>query len=294
MRIGAGWAALVLLGLLAAPLGRAAVELTDDRGVSVRLEQPPQRIVTLAPNLTELAFASGAGAAVVGVAAYSDYPAEAARLPVVASSGGIDLERVLTVKPDLVLAWKSGNHMSDVLRLEKLGIPVLVTEPNRLSDVPRMVRLIGRAAGTEPSAEAAARAFEVELAALRDRYREARELTVFYQVWERPLRTIGGAHIIDEMIRICGGRNVFADLDLLAPEVAIESVMAADPDVLLTAGNDRTGVPSWARTAKLRAVREGHVYNVDATLVERSTPRLVQGTAQICDRLARARASGKP
>lgn len=282
--------ALALLALLAATPALAALEFTDDRGVRVRLDRPAQRIVALAPNLTELAFAAGAGAGVVGVAAYSDYPAQATHLPVVASSAGIDLERVLAAKPDLVLAWGSGNRPADVQRLEGLGIPVLVTEPRRLSDVPRVVRLIGRAAGTEPSAEAAASAFEAELAGLRARYRGAHEVTVFYQVWERPLRTIGGAHIIDEMIRVCGGRNVFADLEPLAPEVAIESVIAADPDVLLTADGERAaGVPSWARTAALRAVREGRVYSVDATLVERSTPRLAQGVAQICERLARAR-----
>ncbi|HQR51726.1 MAG TPA: cobalamin-binding protein [Burkholderiales bacterium] len=288
----AGWVALALLGLLVATTARAT-EIIDDRGVSLRLARPAQRIVTLAPSLTELAFAAGAGAAVVGVAAYSDYPAEAARLPIVASSGGIDLEGVLAAKPDLVLAWGSGNRPADVQRLEGLGIPVLVTEPRRLSDVPRIVRLLGQAAGTGKAAEPVAQAFDAELAGLRTANSGAREVTVFYQVWDRPLRTIGGTHIIDEMIRLCGGRNVFTDLRLLSPEVALESVMAADPDVLLTAGTGRVEVPAWARTVNLRAVREGHVYNVDPTLVERATPRLAQGVVQICERLARARGDEK-
>jgi iron complex transport system substrate-binding protein len=233
----------------------------------------------------------------------------------VASSGGIDVEGVLAVKPDLVLAWRSGNRPADLARLEKLGIPVLVTEPHRLADVPRILRLIGRAAGTEAEAEAAARAFEAEVDALRARYGGTREVTVFYQVWERPLRTIGGAHIIDEVIRICGGRNVFADLQPLAPEVTLESVIAADPEVVLVSGGDDTVPSSWARLTSLRAVIRGHVYGIDASLVERATPRLAslhavaqgrvyaidaslverptprlaQGVAQICDRLARVR-----
>jgi iron complex transport system substrate-binding protein len=282
---------LALFGwlIVSASLHAAPFTVTDDRGVTVQLARPAQRVVTLAPSLTELAFAAGAGHAVVGVVAYSDYPPAAANLPVVASSGGIDVEGVLAVKPDLVLAWRSGNRPADLARLEKLGIPVLVTEPHRLADVPRILRLIGRAAGTEASAEAAAQVFETDLARLRARYAEGRVVTVFYQVWERPLRTIGGAHIIDEVIRICGGRNVFADLQPLAPEVALESVIAADPDVILTGGGDGASVPSWARQASLRAVAEGHVYGIDEALVERPTPRLAQGVAQVCDRLARVR-----
>lgn len=291
-----GWAGFALLGFLGASacLHAAPLTLTDDRGVTVRLERPAKRIVTLAPSLTELAFAAGAGPAVVGVVAYSDYPPAAAKLPVVASSGGIDVEGVLAVQPDLVLAWRSGNRPADLARIEGLGIPVLVTEPRRLADVPRILRLIGRAAGTDNAAEAAARAFEAEVAALRARYGGAREVTVFYQVWERPLRTIGGAHVIDEVIRVCGGRNVFADLKPLAPEVTLESVIAADPDVVLTGGGEGASVPSWARQATLRAVAEGHVYGIDEALVERPTPRLAQGVAQICERIARARSRHAP
>lgn len=287
------YAALGLL-LAAAAANAAAVTLTDDRGVTVRLEGPAQRVVALAPSLTELAFAAGGGSAVVGVVANSDYPPAAAHLPVVASSGGIDVEGVLAVKPDLVLAWGSGNRPADVARLESLGVPVLVTEPRRLDDVPRILRLIGRAAGTEASAEAAAQTFQTEIAGLRARYGAAREVTVFYQVWERPLHTIGGAHIIDEAIRVCGGRNVFADLKPLAPEVTLESVIAADPDVVLTGGGEGAGVPSWARQANLRAVEEGRVYGIDADLVERATPRLARGVAQICERLGRARSRSAP
>ena len=287
-----GWASLALFGwlIVSASLHAAPVTLTDDRGVTVQLARPAQRVVTLAPSLTELAFAAGAGPAVVGVVAYSDYPPAAANLPVVASSGGIDVEGVLAVKPDLVLAWRSGNRPADLARLEKLGIPVLVTEPHRLADVPRILRLIGRAAGTEASAESggAARS-KPELAALRARYAGAREVTVFYQVWERPLRTIGGAHIIDEAIRVCGGRNVFADLQPLAPEVTLESVIAADPEVVLSAA-ETSGAPVLGapRVAACRQRRAGYTPSTRRWWSVR-TPRLAQGVAQICERLARVR-----
>jgi iron complex transport system substrate-binding protein len=270
----------------------APFSVTDDRGVAARLERPAQRIVTLSPNLAEIAFAAGAGSAVVGVADFSDFPAQAKRLPVVASAAGIDLERLLALKPDLVLAWYSGNRVADLERIERLGIPVIATEPRRLVDVPRITRLIGRAAGTAPAAEAAAQDFEAELARLRRRYSGARELTVFYQVWERPLITIGGGHIIDEVIRFCGGRNIFADLKPLAPEVSLESVIAADPEAILIGGEANRDVSGWTRLTSLRAVADKRIYQIDPSRIERATPRLVEGIAEVCGKLDRARRSG--
>lgn len=290
-RSSLGFVLLALLTAAAAPRA-APIALTDDRGVPVSLEHPAQRIVTLSPNLTELAFAAGAGNAVVGVADFSDFPPEAKRLPVVASAAGIDIERLLALRPDLVLAWKSGNRSADLERIEKLRIPVIATEPQRLVDVPRITRLIGYAAGTTPAAEASARDFEAKLARLRTRYSGARELTVFYQVWERPLMTIGGRHIIDEVIRFCGGRNVFADLQPLAPEVSLESVIVANPEVILIGGEASRGIGGWARLDSLRAVAAKRIYHIDSARIERATPRLVEGIAEICAKLELARRPG--
>lgn len=267
----------------------APITLIDDRGRSVRLPGPAQRIVTLAPHLTELAFAAGAGAALVGVAAHSDFPPEAAELPSVASASGLELERLVELKPDLVLAWKSGNRPSDVQRLEALGYPVFITEPSKLDDVPRLLRAIGQLAGTATQAERAALDYERELARLGAHYSKRRSVSVFYQIWDRPLMTIGGSHLITQVIRFCGGRNVFDGITLLAPEVSLESVMAADPDVILVGGGDEGGKGPWPRLPALRAVSAGRVYRVDAALVERATPRLVQGVAEVCEKLERAR-----
>lgn len=255
----------------------------------MRLDRPAHRIVTLAPNLTELAFAAGGGSAVIGVSDFSDYPPEAKRLPIVASAAAVDLEEILRLKPDLVLAWKSGNRPADLERIEKLGIPVIATEPQRIADVPRITRMIGRAAGTSAAAEASARHFEAEVARLRSRYAGAAEVTVLYQVWERPLVTIGGTHIIDDVIRFCGGRNVFGNLKPLAPEVSLESVIAADPDVILIGDGPQNGIGRWARLPALRAVARDRVYVIDATRVERASPRLAAGVADVCEKLSRAR-----
>lgn len=267
----------------------APIALTDDRGVAVRLDRPAQRIVTLAPNLTELAFAAGAGPALVGVSDFSDAPPAAKELPVVASARGVDVERLVALEPDLVLAWTSGNRPADLVRIQQLGIPVVATEPRRILDVPRILRIIGRAAGSGAAAEVSARSFEDELARLRSRYAGAREVSVFYQVWEQPLITIGGTHLIDEVIRSCGGRNVFGNAKPLAPEVSLESVIAADPEVILVSGMEAGEADPWARFPHLRAVARGNVYRIDAALVERASPRLVMGVAQVCEKLDRAR-----
>ncbi len=291
LRAEAKWSLVVfsLLLLTAAKSLAAPVTLTDDRGMTIQLAGPARRIVTLAPNLTELSFAAGAGSALVGVSDFSDAPPEAKRLPVVASANGVDIERLLALKPDLVLAWKSGNRPVDVKRIEELGIPVIATEPQRIGDVSRIVRLIGLVSETSAVADASATAFDSEVATLRNRYGGRREVTVFYQVWERPLVTVGGVHLIDEVIRFCGGRNVFGEVKLLAPEVSIESVIAADPQVILIGGAEESGNGRWAQLPTLRAVAHGNAYRIDATRVERASPRLTAGIAEVCEKLERAR-----
>src|SRR5207245_5902017 len=140
--------------------------------------EPAIRIVTLAPHLAEIAFAAGAGAKVAGVSSFSRHPAEAERLPVVASNGRVDIERLIALRPDLVLAWQSGNSPLQIDRLERIGVRVFVTETRALADVPRVVRLVGALAGSAEVAETRARQFENEIAGLRERYAGERRVAV--------------------------------------------------------------------------------------------------------------------
>ncbi|MBS0553416.1 MAG: cobalamin-binding protein, partial [Proteobacteria bacterium] len=223
-------ALLALLTALPATFAHAAVDLTDDAGHQLHLERPAQRIVSLAPHVTELLFAAGAGSKVVGVVQHSDYPPEATRLPQVGSHTRVDLEAVAALKPDLVIAWKSGNRDTQLDRFSALGIPVYVNEPRSLEAVAQSLEQFGRLAATEAAANAAAAGFRQRQSALAARYRERPPVRLFYQIWNAPLMTINDEQVISDAIRLCGGVNVFGGLKQLAPRISTEAVLAANPE----------------------------------------------------------------
>ncbi len=257
----------------------------------MQLAAPATRIVSLAPHLTEIAFAAGAGGKLIGVARYSDFPAAAQRLPQIGDGARVDLERILALKPDLVLAWKSGNQAGDITRLEELGFRVFVTEPRRLPDVPRLTRLIGALAGTMETAERMAGAFEREIEALRAHYGARPAVRVFYEIWHQPLLTVNGKHMISDVISLCGGVNVFADAPLLTPSVSLESVLAARPDVILggsSAVHPTEFVAQWRRYSVER-LKGLPVFYIASDEIQRQTPRIAQGAKAICEHLESVR-----
>lgn len=271
----------------------AAIELRDDRDIVVRLAAPAQRIVALAPNLTELAYAAGAGQRLVGVASFSDYPAAARRVTQVGDAARVDIESIVSLKPHLVLAWKSGNQAGDIDKLVRLGYAVFVTEPVRLADIPRLLRTIGELAGTAPAAERAARAFKEGVQSLRARYTRSRKVRAFYEVWHRPLITVSDRHMIGDVITLCGGQNVFADTPGLTPTVSLEAVIAAGAEAVL--GGARSGSEAdfrseW-RQAPLAALRSLPAFYVDPDLIQRQTPRILEGARTVCAALESVRSN---
>ncbi len=282
--------AAALAGVSAA--AAAAITVTDDRGQELRLAQPARRIVSLAPHVTELLFAAGAGARLAGVAEASDYPPEARAIARIGGAGRQDLERIARLRPDLVVAWISGNAPGDLAALERLGLPVFATEPRRLKDIPRLVRVLGRLTGNEPTADNAARQFEAELNVLRRRFSEAAPVTVFFQISERPLMTLGDAHIVGDALALCGGYNIFAGHRLLAPTVGVEDVLKADPQIILLADalpGVEQAVRRWRGFPALRAARSGEIHALPADLILRPTPRMLQGVQLLCERLETVR-----
>ncbi len=278
---------ICLLGLLLAlPAPAATIRLLDDAGQSLEFSQPPQRIISLTPHLTELLFAVGAGAQVVGVDSASDYPQAARSLPRVGDYSRINFERILALKPDLVIVWMGGNRAADIHALKKLGVPVLHTQATRLGDVARLLRLIGQASGHAAEAAAAAREVAARLAALRVPARRGPPVDVFYQVWDRPLITVGGGHWISDALAVCGARNVFADLHGLSPVVSLEAVLQRAP-ALIVSGSDAPDMRrQWRRFASLPAVKNQAFVQVDADRLHRLTPRLVDGVAELCAAVA--------
>lgn len=289
--------AVLLLTCLVGAAGiglAAAAPPPDDRGRAAPLAGAASRIVTLAPGLTELAFAAGAGAKLVGVSAWSDYPDAAKHLPQVGDSARLDAERILLLRPDLLLAWVSGNPAAEVARLEGLNLPVYAVEPARLADVPRVLRAIGALAGTGAEAERAAAEFEAEIAALGARYGGRRRLAVFYEIWDEPLLTVNGEHIISDVIRLCGGRNVFADAPLLTPAVSWEGLLAADPDVIIASvsSGSEAAARRLRKVPSLRAAARGRVFTVPADYIQRATPRILEGARRVCEALEAVRSEG--
>ena len=275
----------------------ATIDLSDDMGTPVHLDAPARRIVSLAPHVTELIYAAGAGKSLVGVVDYSDYPPEASRLPSVGSYTRADLEAIVALKPDLVIGWRSGNPPVQIDRLRALGIPVFVNESRDLAAVARTLRRIGTMAGTEAAANAAADAFEAREAALRKRYASLAPVGVFYQIWNKPLMTINGEHLISAVIRLCGGRNVFDSADLLAPKIGEESVLVANPESIVASGMGEARpewLDTWRRWPQLRAVQQDNLFFIPPELIQRHTPRILDGATRLCEQLDQARQRRAP
>ncbi len=292
------FAAAALLAALAAPGARPAeapLQADDDAGHTIVLAHPARRIAALAPNLTELAYAAGAGAAVVAVGRYSDFPAAARAKPVVADAFAVDYEALARLAPDLVLVWGSGMPQRAKDKLRALGWPVMEIEIRDVAGLGDALRRIGRLAGTEPASQARAQAIEADWAALRRAYADRRPVRVFFQLWDAPLMTLNGRHLVSDAIAACGGRNVFADLPTLTATVSWESAVRRDPELVVSAGAPaeppRPG--KWAGFPEVSATRHGQFARIDGDLIARDGPRFVDGARALCEAIARAR-DGRP
>ncbi|MDR0378597.1 MAG: cobalamin-binding protein [Candidatus Accumulibacter sp.] len=276
---------------LSAP-ARSGIAVVDDTGATVRLERPARRIITLAPHLAETLFAAGAGDRLVGTVDYSDYPEAARNVSRIGSYSRLDLETVVALKPDLIIAWQTGNAPASIDKLRNFGFPIYVSQPDRLEDVAGEIERLGRLAGTPATADDAARQLNARLAGLRERYGNRPVVRTFYQIWKQPLSTVGGKQIISSVIRLCGGENVFDDLETIAPVVSVEAVLAADPEAIVASGMDEARpewLDDWKRWPTLTAVARGNLFFVPPELIQRHTPRLLDGAEQLCRYLETAR-----
>ena len=268
------------------------VEVRDDEGTLITLKTPAQRIVSLAPSLTELIYAAGAFEKLVGVAEYSDFPPAAKELPIVGRFDILDIERIVQLNPDLVVAWQSGNPRTSVNRLRKLGLPVYIAEPKSLASIPFHIERLALLAGTKLRAEESINGFRQKLKALHNQFSHQSPVTTFYQVWDVPLITAGGNELIDDIIRLCGGRNVFANIMRVAPKVSREAVLERNPEVIIASGMDierPEWLDDWLRWPSINAVANNNLFFVPPELVQRHTPRALLGAAQICSQLDQAR-----
>lgn len=293
VRIAAGLALILALG--AAPVlarGGAPIQVTDDRGREVALSAPARRAVTLAPHATELVYAADAGDYIAATIRGSDYPPAARALPVIGDGTQPDPERVAAARPDLLIAWQTAAAEPLARVMDKLGVPVFYSDPQRLDAIPGAVERMGVLFGTEARARPAAEALRARLEALKARYAGRRPVRVFVQAGLEPIYTLNDASIVSDALRACGGVNVFGQAPVVAPQVTLESVLAARPEAVLAgvAGPQDTArnLAAW-QALGLPAARQGHVYGIDADALYRPGPRLLDAAETLCADLDRLR-----
>jgi len=272
----------------------AASELLviDDNGAEVRLERPAKRIISLAPNITEVLFHIGAGKQIVGADEYSNYPEEAKDILRVSNYAAANYELILSLKPDLVIAWQSGNGDKIINPLRKLGVPVFVIDTGEIDQVPNLFRRFGKLSGHTDTAEQRALEFTERLKKLRSSNLGKTPVRAFYQIWDEPLITLNGKHMVSSVIELCGGVNIFADAIPLVPYVNIESIVAADPQVIIAGGSQEEQphwFKSWQKWSGISAVIKSQIYLIPADLMQRHSVRILDGAEMMCGYFDRAR-----
>ncbi|GJI99424.1 cobalamin-binding protein [Duganella caerulea] len=280
----------VLTALAMAADASAAITVRDDDGNAVTLQKPAQRVIAMAPHVTELLYAAGGGDKIVGAVTYSDYPEAAKKLPRIGDNRQVDMERIIAMKPDLIVIWMHGSSERQIETLRQLNIPMFHSEPTKLEGIADNVQRLGQLMGTESVAQPAAAEIRQKFAALSKQYSNRPPVRMFYQVWDKPLYTLNGVSIVSDAMRLCGGVNIFADLKVTAPVVSNEAVLQADPEAIFgTSEKNYGGVNLWRPYTTMKAVRNDNLFTLDGELLNRAGPRMVAGTAALCEKLELAR-----
>lgn len=287
----------LIVAQAAAATAPGTFSITDDTGRPVALARPAARIVALAPGAAALLFAAGAGDRIVATIEYADEPDAARRLPRIGDVQAIDMERLVELRPDVVVVTEAITSPLIVERVRGLGLPVYATRYTRLDDIAPSVARLGRLAGTSDVADAAAARLAGALAAVRAEYAGRAPLEVLYQVWNRPIYSIGGPHIVTDALATCGAHNVFADQSVAAPALGIEAVIARDPDVIVVSAPRAVAMPwveEWRKFPRLAATAANRLYVFDDPRLDRMGPAAIDATANLCRILDAARSNGRP
>ncbi|MDH5600436.1 MAG: cobalamin-binding protein [Gammaproteobacteria bacterium] len=282
---------LLFFNLSFVSLTRAEVKVVDDLGETVILTQPAQRIVSLAPHITETLFSAGAGDKIVGAVSYSDYPEAAKAIPRVGGYPSLDLERIVSLKPDLVIAWTE-NNPNQIDKLKKFALNIFITDPHHPEDIAKTIQRFGILAGTEKTANKATDDFIRHYNSLKKRFSTKKKVKVFYQIWNKPIMTVSSKSLISDVIELCGGENVFANLNVATPRISLEAVLTSKSDVIISGGMGTARpewLDEWRKWRELPAVKNNQLYYIDPSLMQRVGPRILQGADHLCEKLELAR-----
>lgn len=282
-----------ILSIAAIPPSYAQLQVIDDGKRTVNLTQPAKRIISLAPHVTELIFAAGAGHLLIGVSEYSDYPEAAKHITSVGNIFALDLERLLALKPDLVIIWGTGNAKQLTKKLRENKVTVFESEPHNFEDIASSIEQIAKLSGTESVGVANAKQFRDRLQNLTSTYRlkdKEKPISVFHQMVQSPLMTINQEHFISKMIDLCGGRNVFAELKDISSTISVEALLAANPELIFSSGKDNTQLrKNWEDFPNLQAVKKHNLYSIQGDWLHRAGPRVLDATEQLCKNIAETR-----
>jgi iron complex transport system substrate-binding protein len=288
-RFATGCALLFTAAAVAAPATRT---VRDDSGLSVTVVADACRIVSLAPGTTAMLYAAGAGRCLVGTIAHSKEPAEAASVPVIGDAETLDFEQLLALRPAVVVVAIDVVQRVRIDRIRALGIPVYQVHVTGLGQMADSLRRLGELTGTAATAQAAAAKLGADLGAVGARYRNRKPVRVLYQIWDRPIYTIGGQHVITDALRTCGATNVFADLSTAAPAVTREAVLLRDPELIIVSappGSADEWLAEWQRFPGISAVRNRQVRGYTDERMDRMGPSVIEATASLCELVDGAR-----
>ena len=270
----------------------AAISVMDDLEKEIVLTEPANKIISLAPNITEILFHIGAGSQIIGADEYSNYPEAAKQIIRVNNHSIANYELILSLKPDLILAWYSGNGVEAINRLRELGLPVFVIETTKIKEIPDLFKRLGRITGNDAQSIQVASEFSDKLGNLQSLYVDKKKVKTFYQIWDDPIMTLSGKHLVSDVIELCSGVNVFAEAQPLVPRVNIESIMNADPEVILSSGSEERVAgwrKKWARWPTISAVNKGHLYLIPPDLMQRQSNRILDAATYVCNFLDKSR-----
>ena len=261
---------------------------------SANNEQNDLRIVALAPHIVEMLFDIGAGEQIVGTVEYADYPKQANLIPRVGGHHSLQVEKILALQPDLVIAWQSGNNSDDLAQLKRLGINVVYSNPGKVDDVAASLRHFGKLLHKEQQAEQVAQAFEQRLASIREKYQHKSKVKVFYQLWSAPMMTINKNTLIHQLIGLCQGHNVFANNPTDYPQISVENVMLLQPEVIILP-DEKSDKPqpvvNWQKWLEIPAVKANAFIHVNADLLHRFSTRMLTGVEDMCQQIEQTRSA---
>ena len=284
---------LFLAALFYSAIASASSVVDYDNNL-LEFKRPVKRIITLAPHIVENVYSANAGDRIVGTVSYSDYPEAAKLIPHIGSYNAFSIEKIVSLKPDLVIAWKSGNGGEIITKLKSLGLDVYIDNPKRLEDIARSVNDVAHLAGTYHEIKKNTDKFLERISELRQRNVSEPKKKIFYQVWDDPLQTISGDHIISDVINLCGAENIFADSPMVAPIIGIESLLKKDPHIIIASGLGEIR-PNWLETwnawPSLFAVKHKQLYFIHPDLIQRHTMRIMLGLEEMCTFVGAAKIS---